>query len=162
MWLPAFPSCQMTASARLPICSCAFACMQRPSDSVYPHHLFYYKNFALVSWVGRGSWSSPEEKKAQRGGPRKNCLRKVHSLHCAFFLMHDESNQWWGKGSRFRVTSPSRQVDVALGIYLPQEETVFSTLSTLQAHSRFIHTILGSGEEGPPQCHPAVRPTGNK
>ncbi|XP_040975440.1 uncharacterized protein LOC121232559 isoform X2 [Aquila chrysaetos chrysaetos] len=47
--------------------------------------------------------------------------------------MHDESNQRWGKGSRFRVTSPNRQVDVALSIYLPKEETVFSTLSTLTA-----------------------------
>lgn len=103
----------------------------------------------MVSRVGIGSWSSTEEKKVQRGGPRENCLRKVHSLHCTFFLMRNESNRWWGKGSHFRVTSPSRKVDVALSIYIPKEETIFSMLNTLQAHSRFIHTILGSREEGP-------------
>ena len=38
---------------------------------------------------------------------------------------------------------------MALSIYSPKEETIFSMLNTLQAHSRFIRTILGSHEEGP-------------
>lgn len=47
------------------------------------------------------------------------------------------------------MPSPVGEVDVALSMYIPTEETILSILSTLQAHSRFIHTILGSGEGGP-------------
>lgn len=85
-----------------------------------------------------------------------HCVKKkVHSLHSIFFFMFNVRTCSGGRG-HCRVTSSDRKVSMAPSIHTAKVETVSSLLSTLQAHSRFTHAILGSCEGGPVGRSPTV------
>lgn len=96
--------------------------MQCPNDLTYPQHLIYYWNLALVSWVGTGTWSSPEEKKSQRGVSRENWEMSILCVPCFSECMmtatsgaekaisgwHNQSQKWtWPWASTFPKRTPS-------------------------------------------------------